>query len=77
MDSPVRTIVKAVSWQALGLVSTALIAWLHTGAMLSALTFALSTSATGLAFFFLHERLWARVRWGLGEARAEVEPQGR
>jgi len=70
MDSNLRTIVKAVTWQALGLASTSLLAWIYTGSVLGALGFALSTSATGLAFFVLHERIWARVNWGLRQ------PQG-
>mgnify|MGYP003634379153 CR=1 FL=1 len=70
MDSPLRTIAKAVTWQILGLITTSLIAWLHTGSVIGALTFALSTSATGLAFFFLHERIWAHVGWGFRGRRA-------
>ncbi|WP_420407888.1 DUF2061 domain-containing protein [Hoeflea sp.] len=69
MESNLRTIIKAVTWQLLGLLTTSLLAWFHTGSVLDALTFALSTSATGFAFFFLHERVWARVRWGAAEER--------
>lgn len=70
MESKLRTIAKAVTWQALGLLTTSALAWFHTGSVASALTFALSTAASGLAFFVLHERVWARVRWGIGEGRA-------
>lgn len=69
MESKRRTLAKAVTWQALGLATTGALAWLHTGSMLSALTFALSTAGMGLAFFIVHERVWARVRWGMGEQR--------
>ncbi|MBC7280834.1 DUF2061 domain-containing protein [Hoeflea sp.] len=71
MDSNLRTIVKAVTWQALGLATTSLLAWFYTGSVLGALGFALSTSATGLAFFVVHERIWARVHWGLRNARTD------
>ncbi len=70
MDSNLRTILKAVTWQTLGLLTTTLLAWLQTGSVISALTFALSTSATGFAFFFIHERVWSRVSWGLGRPQA-------
>ncbi|GAB5464364.1 DUF2061 domain-containing protein [Hoeflea alexandrii] len=64
MESKLRTIAKAITWQALGLAVTGTLAWFHTGNMATALSFALSTAASGLAFFVLHERVWARVRWG-------------
>jgi uncharacterized membrane protein len=70
MESKLRTIAKAITWQALGLAVTGALAWFHTGDMITALSFALSTAASGLAFFFVHERLWARVRWGIGERHA-------
>lgn len=71
MESNLRTIIKAMTWQLLGLLTTSLLAWFHTGSVLGALTFALSTSATGFAFFFVHERLWARVSWGVARRRIE------
>lgn len=70
MESKLRTIVKAVTWQALGLATTSALAWLHTGSLTSALTFALSTAGTGMAFFIVHERAWARVRWGVNDYHA-------
>lgn len=70
MDSNLRTITKAVTWQIIGLLTTSLIAWFQTGSVISAITFALSTSASGFAFFFLHERIWSRVSWGLGRRQA-------
>jgi len=69
MDSKLRTITKAITWQVLGLLTTSALAWLHTGSITTALSFALTTAASGLAFFVLHERLWARVRWGIGGGR--------
>jgi uncharacterized membrane protein len=70
MESKLRTLTKAITWQALGLATTAALAWFHTGNMVTAMSFALSTAASGLAFFVLHERIWARVRWGIGERHA-------
>lgn len=70
MESNTRTIVKAISWQALGLLVTGALAWLHTGSVSTALSFALSTAASGLAFFIVHERIWARIGWGIGAPRA-------
>jgi len=70
MESKLRTVAKALTWQVIGLAVTGALAWLHTGSMVTALSFALSTAASGLAFFFVHERIWARVSWGIGERHA-------
>lgn len=64
METRSRTIVKATSWQLLGLVSMSGLAWLQTGQISGAFSFALSAAAIGFVCFFLHERLWARISWG-------------
>lgn len=64
METRSRTIVKATSWQLSGLVSMSGLAWLQTGSISGAFSFALSAAAIGFVCFFLHERLWARVSWG-------------
>ncbi|MBW3096718.1 DUF2061 domain-containing protein [Pseudohoeflea coraliihabitans] len=63
-ESPARTLVKALSWQALGVITTAALAWMFTGSITAGVSLALSSALSGTAFFFLHERLWQRVRWG-------------
>ena len=70
MDSKLRTIAKAVTWQVIGLAVTGALAWFHTGSVITALSFAFSTATSGLAFFFVHERVWARVSWGISSRHA-------
>ncbi|WP_412050382.1 MULTISPECIES: DUF2061 domain-containing protein [unclassified Hoeflea] len=70
METTLRTIAKAITWQILGLVVTGALAWGYTGSVITALSFALSTAASGLAFFFVHERIWARINWGIRERHA-------
>lgn len=64
METPTRSIAKALSWQALGLISMTLIAFAFTGSLGSASGVALVSAATGLVGFFVHERVWSAVRWG-------------
>lgn len=66
MDSRLRTFVKAVTWQVLGLFTTTLIVWLASGSMVAALGAAGGTAACSFVCYILHERAWARVRWGRG-----------
>jgi uncharacterized membrane protein len=60
-DSKRKSLLKAISWQTLGLFTTLGITWLFTGSLVQAgsMTFVM----TGVAFitYFLHERVWARV----------------
>jgi uncharacterized membrane protein len=65
VDTQKRTVVKAVSWQVMGLVSMTLIAYLFTGSVEGSLGVALSSCATGFVCYFLHERAWAKVAWGV------------
>lgn len=69
METTVRTICKAVSWQTSGLIVMSVLGYLMTGSLQTAGSFAVLTAAIGLVAFFIHERIWARVRWGI--ARAE------
>lgn len=70
METARRTLVKALVWQALGLVVMALVGWAFTGSVALAGGMAAANMAIGFATYLIHERIWARVRWG----RAEVRP---
>lgn len=64
MESPRRTIAKAVSWQTLGLFSMAVIGFLFTGSVQAAGSMAIVTTACGAVSYVLHERVWNRITWG-------------
>ncbi|MBC7135507.1 MAG: DUF2061 domain-containing protein [Oceanibaculum nanhaiense] len=64
METRLRTLLKACSWQLLGLLTTGLLAYALTGSFAEAGGFALVTAGTGLLCYILHERLWLAVRWG-------------
>ncbi|MNL14838.1 hypothetical protein D3C87_1357980 [compost metagenome] len=64
MESPARSIVKAITWQLLGLVTMTALAWLATGSLAAAGGLAISGALSGFVCFVLHERLWARISWG-------------
>lgn len=70
METQKRTLVKALSWQSLGLLVTGLIGWYFTGSLTGSIGVALSSSLSGFVCYFLHERLWQRIPWGLA---AKVE----
>ena len=64
MESPRRTLAKTISWQTLGICTMTLLGLWQTGSLGVSLSIAISAASTGVLMFYLHERVWARVRWG-------------
>ncbi len=65
METTLRSIVKALTWQGLGLITMTAIGYAITGSARAGSAMALASAASGLVTFIFHERLWARVRWGM------------
>ena len=68
MESHYRSIAKAVTWRTGGTVVAILIAWIVTGRPALSLSIGLLDSAIKIGAFYVHERIWNRVRFG------QVEP---
>lgn len=64
MESRTRSIVKAISWQLVGLVTMTLLAFVATGDLAAAGGLALGAAGLGFVCFILHERVWAHIAWG-------------
>jgi uncharacterized membrane protein len=64
METRLRSVVKALSWQVIGLFSMTAVGYAITGSARAGGAMALASGAIGLVAFIFHERLWARVRWG-------------
>ncbi|MGF1562535.1 MAG: DUF2061 domain-containing protein [Geminicoccaceae bacterium] len=65
METPVRSLIKAVTWQLLGLLTMTALGYLVFGELAGAGLMSLLSAASGFIFYLLHEQVWARVRWGL------------
>lgn len=63
-DSPVRSLAKAVSWRVTGTIDTFIISWIITGHVLLATGIAFTEILTKIVLFWLHERVWNRIKWG-------------
>lgn len=72
-DSPVRSILKAISWRAIASGTTFIVAFVIFNRYTEksegeALRIARNITAIDviakLAFYYLHERLWTNIRWG-------------
>lgn len=63
-DTPIRSLVKAISWRVTGTIDTFLISWLITGQILLASGIAFTEIITKIFLFWMHERAWNRITWG-------------
>ena len=67
-----RSLVKAVSWRALGSIDTFLLSWLFTSSAKAAGAIASTEVLTKIFLYYFHERIWSAIRWGAD--RGEDDP---
>lgn len=63
-ETHARSVLKAISWRTLGTLDTFAISWFMTGRIEVAGSIAGLEIVTKIAWYYLHERLWAAVAWG-------------
>lgn len=73
--SHVRSLLKGVSWRAVGTVDTMFIAYFVTGLPISALKIGGFEVFTKIGFFYIHERIWSGIKWGRLEKPPVVEEE--
>ena len=59
-----RSVLKAISWRTLGTLDTFAISWFMTGRPEIAGSIAGVEIITKIAWYYLHERIWAAISWG-------------
>ena len=60
-----RHIGKAVTWRIVGTVDTILLSWFISGNPFTGLKIGLAEVITKMALYYLHERVWFRVKLGV------------
>lgn len=64
MDTKLRTLAKALIWNAIGLATMAGVGFLATGSFALGGAMALMNTTIGLVMYLIYERVWAGVSWG-------------
>lgn len=64
METPQRSIVKAVIWNLIGLSVMAIVGFVATGSIATGGRMAAVNTLIGLAMYVVYERFWAGIRWG-------------
>ncbi|MBI2720189.1 MAG: DUF2061 domain-containing protein [Rhizobiales bacterium] len=59
-----RSMVKTITWRALGSLDTLTLGFIFTGSLKIAGSIASAEVITKIVLYYLHERGWAHIRWG-------------
>jgi uncharacterized membrane protein len=73
-NARLRSLIKAISWRAVGSLDTFLLSLLVTRNGGHAALIALAELVTKIGLYYLHERAWRRVAWGRLDAASRVAP---
>jgi len=63
-ERQLRSIVKTISWRVTATLTTAGLVYVFTGELALAAKVGLLEVLLKMLFYYLHERVWARVSWG-------------
>jgi uncharacterized membrane protein len=63
-NSHKRHIAKSVTWRIIGTLDTILLAWLISGDPITGLQIGFAEVLTKMVLYYLHERLWFKIRVG-------------
>ena len=59
-----RSLVKTISWRAVGTITTVVISYVITGTMALAFSIGGIELVSKMVLYFFHERAWEKIKWG-------------
>jgi len=68
-ESKKRHLFKTITWRIIGTLDTMLLAWIISGNPLTGLSIGLAEVLTKMIFYYLHERTWYKIDFGLEKRR--------
>ena len=64
MEKKTRMLMKALTWQLIGFAVMSVINVLYMGDWRAGIGLSTVLTLIGLVSYYLHEQVWARIRWG-------------
>ena len=64
-----RHILKTITWRITGTIDTMILAWIISGNALMGLKIGFAEVITKMLFYYLHERVWYKINYGLEERK--------
>ncbi|KJD34102.1 membrane protein [Tamlana nanhaiensis] len=68
-ESKKRHLIKTVTWRLIGTIDTMILAWIISGNPLTGLSIGLAEVLTKMGLYYLHERAWYKIDFGLDKRR--------
>ena len=69
IDTPKRSLVKSLVWRSIGIIILGLISWYYTRDIQKATIVTILFHVIRFVLYYLHERVWERIRWGQEEEK--------
>jgi len=69
IDTPTRSIVKSIVWRTIGIIILGIISWYYTKDIQKATIVTVLFHVIRFFLYYVHERIWERVRWGQEEEK--------
>jgi len=69
LESRKRHIAKTMTWRLIGTIDTMLLAWWISGSPLTGLKIGFAEVVTKMILYYLHERFWYKLDYGLNNRR--------
>ena len=63
-EGHLRSILKSISWRIVGTFDTIVLSYIITGQLKMAITIGGVELITKILFYYLHERIWDRIKFG-------------
>jgi adenylylsulfate kinase len=60
-----RSLMKAISWRILASLITVSLVFIFTGKIVLSLAVGITEVVVKMVFYFIHERIWSNIRWGI------------
>ena len=70
LESRKRHIAKTITWRFIGTIDTMTLAWIISGDPLAALKIGFAEIATKMLLYYLHERAWYKINFGLSDRKS-------
>ena len=65
LESRKRHIGKTITWRMVGTLDTIIISWIISGNPMTGLKIGVSEVLTKMVFYYIHERIWHKSKFGL------------
>ena len=75
MENNTRSLTKAITWQVIGFVMMVVVNYFYMGDFSQGLGLSALLTLIGLVSYYLHERFWASIRWGMHSEGVAAEKQ--